>query len=99
MYYMNQNFNFNNEVIEGSNIHTTFQGKELILKSMYKYKGPITMQYLPYGGIQSVFGGHIILNTVSGFMATDHVIYDGVEYRSTEFIEHFENLVNEVLPS
>ncbi len=99
MYCIQQNFDFSMEVIEGSTIHTTYLGKELILKNMYKYQGPITMQYLPYGGIQSVFGGHLILNTISGFMATDFVRYDGVEYSSNEFIEKFENLVNEVLPS
>ena len=89
-----------NELLDLSNpIITTFRQKELILLKPYLYDGPITMQYLPYGGIQSVFNYHLIINTVNGFIAVDNLIYDNNKMTSKEFIELFPNLVNEVLPN
>ena len=99
MQHLNIGCDFHNEIVLGSDIETTFQGISLILKDVYLYHGPVTMQYLPYGGIQSVFDNHIIINTKSGFIATDDVIYGGKSYTSKEFIQMFPNLVNEVLPS
>ncbi|MDE6946988.1 MAG: hypothetical protein K2P14_07390 [Anaeroplasmataceae bacterium] len=95
----NQYFNFENEVHMGEDLYTTYQGKELVLKEVYRYFGPVTMQYLPYGGIQSVFNYQLIITTKSGFITTDFVIYDGQEMPVKEFIEKFPDLVNEVLPS
>ena len=99
MYYASQQFNFSEEVKIGEDLHTTFQGKQLVLKDVYRYYGPITMQYLPYGGVQSVYGNQIILTTKSGFIATKRVIYDGKEMSAEEFIEIFPDIVNEVFPS
>ncbi len=99
MYYVCNSFDFNQEVEFGQDIHTTFQGKKLVLKDVYAYDGPVTMQYLPYGGIQSVFDYHIILTTKSGFIACDAVEYEGKSLSAKEFIERFPDLVNEVLPS
>ncbi|MDE6656615.1 MAG: hypothetical protein K2J85_06470 [Anaeroplasmataceae bacterium] len=99
MFYVNQSFDFNEEVIIGSDIYTTYQGKELVLKDVYRYYGPTTMQYLPYGGVQSVYDYQIIITTKSGFIATRNVIYDGKELSSKEFILLFPDIVNEVLPS
>ncbi len=99
MIYTTNNFDFNQEVEIGSDIHTTYLGYPLILKNVYLYKGPITMQYLPYGGIQSVYQNHLILTSKSGFIATDKVIYKGKELSTKEFIDQFPDLVNEVLPS
>ena len=80
-------FDFNSKVIIGSDIHTTLNGCLLILKEVYYYDGPITMQYLPVGGIQSVFDNKIIVNTLNGFMFCDIVIYDrGVGYYEDIFI-------------
>ena len=95
----NQYFNFENEVHMGEDLYTTYQGKELVLKEVYRYFGPVTMQYLPYGGIQSVFNYQLIITTKSGFITTDFVIYDGQEMPVKDFIEKFPDLVNEVLPS
>lgn len=80
-------------------IKTTFKGKELILKNIYLYDGAVTMQYLPYGGIQSVYDYTIILNCVNGFIASKEVIYDRIEMSSKDFILMFDNIVNEVLPN
>ena len=52
---------FNNIINLSENIVTKYQGKELILKDLYMYDGPLTMQLLPYGGIQSLFNYQIIL--------------------------------------
>ena len=80
-------------------IKTKFKGKELILKNIYLYDGAVTMQYLPYGGIQSVYDYTIILNCVNGFIASKEVIYDHIEMSSKDFILMFDNIVNEVLPN
>ncbi len=91
--------NFNAPIDLTKDIITTFNNKELVLQHIYFYDGPITMQALPYGGIQSVFHGHIIIFTMSGFIACDHVIYDGKEMSSLDFIDQFPDLVNQVLPN
>ena len=88
-----------NKLIDLNNpIVTTFNKKELILLDPYMYEGPITMQFLPFGGIQSVYNYHIILNTFNGFIAVDYVIYDNEKMTSQQFIERFDNIVNIVLP-
>ncbi|MDE5855494.1 MAG: hypothetical protein K2H06_00440 [Anaeroplasmataceae bacterium] len=99
MYYTTQQFDFSEEVKIGTDIYTKYQGKDLILKEVYRYYGPVTMQYLPYGGVQSVYGNQIILTTKSGFIATRNVVYDGKKMTSEEFIKIFPDIVNEVFPS
>ena len=91
--------NFNNIINEHEDVITTFKGKTLILKDMQTYDGPITMQYLPNGGIQSIYNYHIIINTLKGFMFCDILIYDDKKMSSKQFIEMFSNIVNEVLPN
>ncbi len=92
-----QNFN---EIIDlNKNIVTTFHGKQLILLNLKLYDGPITLQLLPFGGIQSVFNYNIIINCRNGFISSDKVIYDGQEMSAKEFILMFDNIVNEVLPN
>ena len=89
-----------NELIDLNNdIITTYKGKTLIIKSPYLYYGPITMQYLPYGGIQSVYDYKIIINCKNGFVASDYIIYDGIAMSSKQFILNNNNLVNTVLPN
>lgn len=80
-------------------IVTTYKQKELILLNPYLYVGPITMQFLPYGGIQSVFDYHLIINTVNGFVTADNLIYNNKKMTTKEFIELYPNLVNEILPN
>ena len=71
----------------------------MILKDMQTYDGPITMQFLPSGGIQSTYNYHLIINTLKGFMFCDILIYDDKKMSSKQFIEMFPNIVNEVLPN
>ena len=80
-------------------IVTTYKQKELILLNPYLYVGPITMQFLPYGGIQSIFDYHLIINTVNGFVTADNLIYNNKKMTTKEFIELYPNLVNEILPN
>lgn len=91
-------FDFNEEVTIGQDIITEYLGKMLILKRVRKYNGPITMQSLPYGGIQSTYHGYLIIYTKSGFIHPTYVVYDDQNYTETEFVELFPDLVNEVLP-
>ena len=84
-----------NEIIDLSkDVITVFKG----LHNMFIYDGPITMQYLPYGGVQSVFGGNIIITTKMGFIASKNVTYDGIDMSSDQFISIFNDLVNTILP-
>lgn len=99
MHYTRQYFNFEEEVQIDADLYTTYLGKDLILKNLYRYYGPTTLQYLPYGGIQSVYDNQIILHTKSGYIASREVVYDGKPMSSKEFIDLYPDLVNEVLPS
>ncbi len=90
---------FNQFIDLTKDIETTLFGKVLILKDLYIYTGPLTMQYLPYGGIQSVYNGQIIIHTKSGYIASKNVIYDGIKMSSSDFTYQFDHLVNEVLPN
>ena len=53
---------FNNLNSYKNDIETTLYGKKLILKNLYQYVGPLTMQYLPYGGIQMIINGQMAVN-------------------------------------
>lgn len=90
---------FNQEIILNKDLKTTYKGKELILINVYIYEGPITLQYIPYGGIQSVFNYHLIINTKNGFITADNLIYDNQLMTTKEFILKNEDLVNQVLPN
>lgn len=81
-----------------NDIITTLYGKLLILKNVYDYDGPITLQYLPIGGIQAIFDNAMIINSRYGFIATEEVVYDGIRYTIRKFKKKFPNLVNLVLP-
>lgn len=74
-------------------------GEELIFTSYKEYVGPITLQFLPNGGIQSVFGYILIIKVKNGFLGVDELIYKGQKMSSKEFIELKKdtNLVNQVL--
>ncbi|MDE6013390.1 MAG: hypothetical protein K2G50_00440, partial [Anaeroplasmataceae bacterium] len=58
----------------------------------------IIAMLLPYGGIQSVYHNQLIINTKSGFIVPQKIIYDGVSYTNYEFTSKFDDLVNQVLP-
>lgn len=60
--------------------------EKLIITKFKKYDGPITLQYLPNGGIQSLFNFKIIVKVNNGFLENDKVIYKGNTYTSKEFI-------------
>ena len=92
-------FDFKNDFIkENTDIETSLFGKKIILKNVFFYDGPITLQYLPYGGIQAIFYNVMIINTRDGFIGTKEVEYDGLIYSVSEFSFLFNNLVNQVFP-
>lgn len=90
-------FNNLNENIK--EVETTLNGKKLIIKDMYPYVGPLTMQYLPNGGIQMIRDNQMIIKTNLGFLATNNIEYDGKKYTVNELINKFPYLVNTVLPN
>lgn len=91
-------FDFNSEVEMGKDIVTEYLGKKLVLVNVQPYEGPVTLQYLPYGGIQSVFHGKLIINTRSGFITPTSIIYQDKVYSNEEFTQQYTGLVNQVLP-
>lgn len=91
-------FDFRQPVIPGMNIVTTYRKKLLILENVYFYEGPVTMQYLPYGGIQSLFHHRLIVVAKNGFVTCNTVVYDGKRMAVGDFIDEFEDLINVVLP-
>ena len=90
---------FSKEITLNQNLITTYKNKELILLNVYLYDGPVTMQYVPYGGIQSVFNYHLIINTISGYITCDNLIYDNIVMSTKEFVLKYPDLVNQVLPN
>lgn len=89
---------FNEPIDFTREIVTTLDGEPLILYGIKPYIGPVTMQYLPYGGIQSVFDGNLIITTKSGFIAPTSIGYRGQIYVPSEFTAIFTDLVNRILP-
>ena len=90
---------FENDIQVHSNIYTTFLNKELILCDVDFYQGPLTMQYLPFGGIQSTYNYHLIIHVKNGYIYPKTIIYNNIVYTPKEFITKFNNLVNQVLPN
>ncbi len=90
---------FNNLNLNTKNIETLFLGKNLILKNIYLYQGPLTMQYLPFGGIQMIYNNQMVINTNIGYIATKEVEYDGKIYSIEKFSNLYPHLVNLVLPN
>lgn len=77
---------------------THLNSKDLVLLDFKPYEGPVTMQYLPNGGVQSIFNYNLIINTSKGFYSCKEVIYDGVKMNIEELDKKVKDLVNLVLP-
>lgn len=92
-----QYFDFINEVNIGDSILTKYNGKDLMLIDLKEYCGPLTMQYLPFGGIQSVFNYNLIIHFKNGYFNPSKILYDGKEISIKEFINTNKELVNLVL--
>lgn len=90
-------FDFNNEINNGDTIKTKFNNKDLVLIDLTFYDGPLTMQLLPYGGIQSVYNYNLIIHFKNGYYKPNKIVYNGLEMSVKEFIINNENLVNYVL--
>ena len=82
-----------------SSLFCYLKDEKLIFTSYKKYEGPITLQYLPNGGIQSLFSGLLIVKVNNGFLSVDHLIYKGEEISSSSFIKIVgqDHLLNQIL--
>lgn len=76
-----------------------FNNEKLIITEFKKYERPITLQYLPNGGIQSLFNFKIIVKVNNGFLEINKLTYKGKTYSSKEFIKTIGefNLLNHQL--
>lgn len=85
--------------LSNNRLETMYNGRKLVLFNPKMYEGPITLQALPYGGIQSIYNNQLIIYTKNGFISTDLVEYNGILMTTKKFIEIEDNLVNQILPS
>ena len=70
----------------------------LIFTKFSRYIGPLTMQLLPNGGIQSLFNYQIIIKVNNGYLSVQELIVDDKVMSSKQFIlEHGNELINKVL--
>ncbi len=76
-----------------------FNNEVIIFLEYEKYTGPITLQYLPNGGIQSLFHGYLIIKVNNGFLKVKKLIYKNVTFSSINFIKEVGeiNLINQIL--
>ena len=80
-------------------VYCYFHDDRLEFLKYDRYVGPITLQRLPNGGIQSVYGGKLIIKVNNGFLEVTEVKFENKEMSSNDFIAMVgdENLVNLVL--
>ena len=90
-------FNFDNEINNGDTITTKYKGNDLVLINLKLYEGPLTLQLLPYGGIQSVFNYNLIIHFKNGYFYPEKLIYNNNEISVKEFIKTNTDLVNYIL--
>ncbi len=95
---MSINFNYNINNID-KDIVTKYNGKTLVLKNVYIYDGPVTLQYLPSGGIQLIYNDELVIRINDGFIACKEVIYDNKNYLINDFYKIHNNLINTILPN
>ena len=89
-----------NEILDlTKDIVTTYKGKELILKDCFIYNGPVTMQLLPFGGVQTIYNHNLVIYTKNGFIGCRKVVYAGIEMDTKTFTKLFPSIVNEVFPN
>ncbi len=91
--------NFEEVIDLSKNIVTTFKGKILVIKKPYLYFGPVTLQYLPNGGIQTIYQNQLVINCKNGFIASKEVEYEGKNFTIEEFSKQYGELVNTILPN
>lgn len=76
-----------------------FRDEKIIFTKYKKYKGPITLQLLPYGGIQSLNRNKIIVALKNGYLEVSELIYKDEEMTSKDFINLVgrDELLNAIL--
>lgn len=89
----NQAFNFNDELIEGKNIYTKYNGVDIILKNMRYYYGMATRQYVENGAIQSIIDNMLIIKVGDKLMYTDSLEYANKEYSINSFVKIYPDFI------
>ena len=84
---------------EYEEVLTTLSNKKLVLLDFKPYEGPVTMQLLPNGGVQSIFGGNLIIQTNKGFYFSKEVIFDNERMDIETLDKKVKELINTVLPN
>ena len=62
----------------------------LIFTKFHAYNGPITLQLLNNGGVQSLLNNEIIVKVNNGYLAIDELIVENKLISSKEFIKQYK---------
>ncbi len=89
----NQVFNFNNEIIEGTDIYIKYKKNTIILKNLLYYYGITTRQYVENGEIQSIIDDKLVIKIANKFMYTTCIEYNNKIYSIAEFTNIFPNFI------
>lgn len=93
------NFDIDFDFEDKSTRYCYFNDDRIEFLEFDRYVGPITLQYLPNGGIQSLFNYNLIIKVNNGFLVVTKLIYEKEEMGSQKFISLIgeEKLINQVL--
>ena len=92
-------FNLDIDFKDKINYLVYFNNEKIIFTKYKKYKGPITLQLLPCGGIQSLNKNKIIVALKNGYLEVSKLIYKDEEMTSIDFINLIgaDELLNAIL--
>ena len=84
---LNIDLDFNDLTFRGCYFKNTL----LIFTKFHAYNGPITLQFLNNGGVQSLLNNEIIIKVNNGYLAIDELIVENKLISSKEFIKQYKN--------
>lgn len=67
-----------------------FENNILIFIKFKKYKGPITLQYLSNGGIQSIYKNKLIIKVNNGYLEVSKLYLNNKSISSKKFINLYK---------
>lgn len=98
MFYKLIDFTIDFDFLDKSFRACYFKNQLLIFTKFYCYFGPITLQYLPSGAIQSLNNNELIIKVNNGFLAIKELMINNITISSKQFInEHKKELLNAIL--
>lgn len=98
MHYKLINFNIDFDFDDLTFRGCYFKNTLLIITKFHAYNGPITLQLLNNGGVQSLLNNEIIIKVNNGFLAIKELMINNITISAKQFInEHKQELLNTIL--